>query len=55
NIPGAVIGGLIIGLAESFVPSEYSGYREAISFTLLFVMLLVRPQGLFGRSQINKV
>ena len=55
NIPGAVIGGLIIGLAESFVPSEYSGYREAISFTLLFVMLLVRPQGLFGRPQINKV
>ena len=55
NIPGAVIGGLIIGLAESFVPSEYSGYREAIAFTLLFVMLLVRPQGLFGRPQINKV
>ncbi|MGL5035486.1 MAG: branched-chain amino acid ABC transporter permease, partial [Microcystaceae cyanobacterium] len=55
NIPGAVVGGLVIGLAESFVPSEYSGYREAISFTLLFIMLLVRPQGLFGRSQITKV
>lgn len=55
NIPGAVIGGLMIGLAESFVPTEYSGYREAISFTLLFVMLLVRPQGLFGRPLINKV
>lgn len=55
NIPGAVLGGLVIGLAESFVPSEYSGYREAISFTLLFLMLLIRPQGLFGRSQTAKV
>jgi branched-chain amino acid transport system permease protein len=55
NIPGAVMGGLVIGLAESFVPSEYSGYREAISFTLLFLMLLIRPQGLFGRSQTAKV
>jgi branched-chain amino acid transport system permease protein len=49
------MGGLVIGLAESFVPSEYSGYREAISFTLLFLMLLIRPQGLFGRSQTAKV
>ena len=55
NIPGAVMGGLVIGLAESFVPGEYSGYREAISFALLFIMLLVRPQGLFGRSQRQKV
>ncbi|WP_013320789.1 branched-chain amino acid ABC transporter permease [Gloeothece verrucosa] len=55
NIPGAVIGGLIIGLAESFVPTDYSGYREAISFALLFIMLLVRPQGLLGRKRIQKV
>ncbi|MGB5959927.1 MAG: branched-chain amino acid ABC transporter permease [Coleofasciculaceae cyanobacterium] len=55
NIPGAVVGGLIIGLAEAFVPSEYSGYKEAIAFALLFVMLLVRPQGLLGRARITKV
>lgn len=55
NIPGAVVGGLIIGIAEAFVPSDYSGYREAIAFALLFIMLLVRPQGLLGRSQITKV
>ncbi len=55
NIPGAVVGGLVIGLAEAFVPTDYSGYKEAIAFALLFIMLLVRPQGLLGRSVIQKV
>lgn len=55
NIPGAVLGGLVIGLAEAFVPGDYSGYKEAIAFALLFIMLLVRPQGLLGRKLIQKV
>jgi branched-chain amino acid transport system permease protein len=55
NIPGAVVGGLVIGLAEAFVPADYSGYKDAIAFALLFLMLLVRPQGLLGRSQGQKV
>jgi branched-chain amino acid transport system permease protein len=55
NIPGAVVGGLVIGLAEAFVPSEHSGYKDAIAFALLFIMLLVRPQGLLGRSRMQKV
>ncbi|WP_420595350.1 branched-chain amino acid ABC transporter permease [Deinococcus sp.] len=55
SIPGAVVGGLVIGLAEAFVPAEYSAYKEAVAFALLFVILLVRPQGLLGRAQIQKV
>jgi branched-chain amino acid transport system permease protein len=55
NIPGAILGGLVIGLAEAFVPSDYSGYKEAIAFALLFIMLLVRPQGLLGKARIQKV
>jgi branched-chain amino acid transport system permease protein len=55
NIPGAVVGGLVIGLAEAFVPADYSGYKDAIAFALLFLMLLVRPQGLLGRSLVQKV
>lgn len=55
NIPGAVVGGLLLGLAEAFVPSDYSGYKDAIAFALLFIMLLVRPQGLLGRSLVTKV
>ncbi|MCU0567141.1 MAG: branched-chain amino acid ABC transporter permease [Oculatellaceae cyanobacterium Prado106] len=55
NIPGAIVGGMVIGLAEAFVPTDFSGYKDAIAFAILFVMLLVRPQGLLGRSRIQKV
>lgn len=55
DIPGAVVGGLIIGLAESFVPSAYVAYKDAIAFALLFIMLLIRPQGILGRATIQKV
>lgn len=55
SIPGAVVGGLVIGLVEAFVPGEYSAYKDAVAFGLLFIMLLVRPRGLLGRSLIQKV
>jgi branched-chain amino acid transport system permease protein len=55
SIPGAVLGGIVIGLAEAFVPPDYSAYKEAVAFAFLFIVLLVRPQGLLGRSQIQKV
>lgn len=55
SIPGAVVGGLTIGIIEAFVPSDFSAYKDAIAFAILFIMLLVRPQGLLGRSQIQKV
>lgn len=55
SIPGAVVGGLGIGIIEAFVPSEFSAYKDAIAFAILFAMLLLRPQGLLGRSQMQKV
>ncbi len=55
SIPGAVVGGLAIGIVEAFVPSEFSAYKDAIAFAILFAMLLLRPQGLLGRSQVQKV
>ncbi len=55
SIPGAVIGGLAIGLVEAFVPGEFSAYKDAIAFGLLFIVLLVRPQGLMGYKVIQKV
>ncbi|MEH2170152.1 MAG: branched-chain amino acid ABC transporter permease [Nostoc sp.] len=55
SIPGAVVGGLLIGLVEAFVPADYSGYKDAVAFGILFIMLLVRPQGLLGRRFIQKV
>jgi branched-chain amino acid transport system permease protein len=52
NIPGAIIGGLVIGVAEAFAPSEYT---DAVAFGILFVVLLVRPQGLLGQKVQQKV
>ena len=56
NIPGAAIGGLLIGIVEAFVKgSRFSNYTDAIAFAVLIVILLVRPAGLLGKSQIEKV
>ena len=55
SIPGAVIGGLIIGLAEAFVPSNLVAYKEVIAFAALFIILLIRPRGLMGNTSAQKV
>jgi branched-chain amino acid transport system permease protein len=56
NVPGAVVGGLIIGIIEAFVGgSQFSNYRDAIAFVILIVILLFRPSGLFGKYQPEKV
>ena len=55
SVPGAVLAGLIIGLAEALVPAELSGYKDAVAFAFLFAVLLLRPQGLLGRPQVTKV
>lgn len=55
SIPGAVLGGIVIGIGENLVPAEHVGYKDAVAFALLFIVLLVRPQGLLGRTQIQKV
>lgn len=55
-LPGAVVGGLIIGVLETMVASYVSsGYRDAIAFAILIIVLIVRPTGIFGKKKINKV
>ena len=51
NVWGAAIAGIALGLAESYAGGlGNAGIRDAIAFTVMIVMLLARPQGLFGRS-----
>ncbi|WP_374721397.1 branched-chain amino acid ABC transporter permease [Peribacillus tepidiphilus] len=51
NVRGAMIGGLILGLSETMVVAfGDSGYRDAIAFIAIIIILLVRPQGLFGQA-----
>jgi len=56
NIPGAVLGGLLIGISEVMVVGYLSStYRDAIAFGILILVLLLRPQGILGRVQKEKV
>ena len=56
NIAGAMLGGLIIGLAEVMVVGYgQSTYRDAVSFSILIVILLFRPSGLLGKGMVEKV
>ena len=56
NIPGAVLGGLLIGASEVMVVGYLSStFRDAIAFGILILVLLLRPQGILGRVQKEKV
>lgn len=56
NLPGAALGGLLIGLIETFVKgSPFSTYTDAIAFAILILILLFRPAGLLGTLRAEKV
>ena len=56
NIPGAALGGLLLGIVETFVNgSRWSTYTDAIGFAILILILLFRPAGLLGKMQVEKV
>jgi branched-chain amino acid transport system permease protein len=56
SLPGAMVGGLLLGLAEVFsIVLIGSGWRDAVAFGLLFGVLFFRPQGLFGKLRVREV
>jgi branched-chain amino acid transport system permease protein len=57
NIEGAVLGGLLLGLVETFTIAYFKGgsdYKDAIAFFILFLILLIRPNGLLGRIEASR-
>ncbi len=55
-IPGAVIGGLVLGVAENLVVGFWvSTYRDAIAFAILILILLIKPSGILGKNRKEKV
>jgi branched-chain amino acid transport system permease protein len=56
SVPGAMLGGALLGLVETFasafLPTEY---KDLVAFGLLIVILLIRPSGLLGRPEVEKV
>ncbi len=56
SIPGAMIGGLILGIAEALSSAYLSTeYKDVVSFALLILVLLVMPTGILGRPEVEKV
>jgi len=56
SLPGAMLGGLLLGIAESFITGYVSStYTNLFVFALLIAVMLVRPRGLLGRAQLQKV
>ena len=56
SIPGAVLGGVMMGLSEEMVVGYLSStYRDALAFGILIVVLIFKPAGLFGKSSVEKV
>jgi branched-chain amino acid transport system permease protein len=56
NFPGAVAGGLLMGVTETLVSAYISStYRDAVAFVILIAVLLIRPAGLFGSAAAEKV
>jgi branched-chain amino acid transport system permease protein len=58
NIPGAVVGGFLLGITETFVKAYFphgSQYSDGIAFVILITVLLVKPSGLLGSNRVEKV
>ncbi|GHV94964.1 branched-chain amino acid ABC transporter permease [Spirochaetia bacterium] len=56
SIPGAMLGGFILGIAETFTKGFISSqFSDAISFSILIIVLLIKPTGIFGKKHRVKV
>jgi len=52
SIPGAIIGGLILGVAENLGAAYISsGLKDAVAFTIMIIVLILRPSGIFGKGR----
>ncbi|RJG14076.1 high-affinity branched-chain amino acid ABC transporter permease LivH [Pseudomonas cavernicola] len=56
SIPGAMLGGLVLGVAEAFGADLFGDqYKDIVAFGLLVLVLLLRPTGILGRPEVEKV
>lgn len=56
SVPGAILGGLLLGVAETMAAAYIgSAYKDIVAFGLLVLILLFRPTGLLGKPEVEKV
>jgi branched-chain amino acid transport system permease protein len=54
SVPGAIIGGLGIGVIGSFAAQQFQGYSELVTFAVFTVLVMIRPTGIFGERTVNR-
>jgi branched-chain amino acid transport system permease protein len=54
SIPGAIVGGLAIGVLDSFAAGHFQGYSELVTFVVFTVLIMIRPLGVFGERTVNR-
>jgi branched-chain amino acid transport system permease protein len=54
SIPGAIAGGLGIGIISSFAAQQFQGYSDLVTFVVFAVLVMIRPTGLFGEKTVNR-
>src|SRR3954447_22124329 len=54
SIPGAIVGGLAIGILDSFAAGHFQGYSELVTFLVFTVIIMIRPTGLFGETTVSR-
>jgi branched-chain amino acid transport system permease protein len=54
SIPGAIVGGLGIGVIGSFAAQQFQGYSDLVTFVVFTVLVMIRPTGIFGERTVNR-
>ncbi len=54
SIPGAIVGGLAIGLLDGFAAGQFQGYSEVVVFLVFTALIMIRPTGIFGERTVNR-
>lgn len=54
SIPGAILGGIGIGLLDSYAAGHFQGYSELVTFLVFTVIIMIRPNGIFGERTVNR-
>jgi branched-chain amino acid transport system permease protein len=54
SIPGAIVGGLGIGIIGSFAAQQFQGYSDLVTFVVFTVLVMIRPTGIFGERTVNR-
>jgi branched-chain amino acid transport system permease protein len=54
NIPGAILGGVLFGLIDAFAAGWFQGYANVVVYLIFAVIVVVRPQGIFGEQTVSR-